>query len=109
MVLKKTCWYTTIYPMPRRRTDRRRATRADLDRFLRFGFFLGAAFQIQDDLLNLIGDSARYGKEMDGDIWEGKRTLMLIHLLPAAPRPRSARGSSRVLGLSRADAHRRRS
>jgi geranylgeranyl diphosphate synthase type II len=80
MVLKKTCWYTSIYPM---RVGALIATRdgVDLDRYLHFGFFTGAAFQIQDDLLNLVGDEARYGKELDGDIWEGKRTLMLIHLL----------------------------
>ena len=58
--------------------------RVDLDRFLRLGFFLGAAFQVQDDLLNLAGDEASYGKELDGDIWEGKRTIMLIHLLQHA-------------------------
>jgi len=52
-----------------------------LDPFIRFGFFLGATFQIQDDLLNLVGDPERYGKELDGDLYEGKRTLMLIHLL----------------------------
>ncbi len=75
MVLKKTCWYTTIWPS---RVGALIGTRSDrdLDRFLRFGFFLGAAFQIQDDLLNLLGDRARYGKEIDGDVWEGKRTVM---------------------------------
>jgi geranylgeranyl diphosphate synthase type II len=46
----------------------------------RFGFFLGAAFQIQDDVLNLVGDHARYGKELEGDVWEGKRTLMMTRL-----------------------------
>src|SRR6266446_5355679 len=83
MVLKKTCWYTTIYPS---RVGALIGTRSDrdLDRFIRFGFFLGAAFQTQDDLLNLEGDEARYGKEINGDIWEGKRTLMLIHLLREA-------------------------
>src|SRR5438552_15223235 len=83
MVLKKTCWYTTIWPS---RVGAPIGTRSDrdLDRFLRFGFFLGAAFQIQDDLLNLLGDRARYGKEIDGDVWEGKRTVMLIHLLAVA-------------------------
>jgi geranylgeranyl diphosphate synthase type II len=83
MVLKKTCWYTTIFPV---RVGALIATRgaADPDRYLRFGFFLGAAFQIQDDLLNLEGDKDRYGKEIGGDIWEGKRTLMLIHLLRQA-------------------------
>jgi geranylgeranyl diphosphate synthase, type II len=83
MVLKKTCWYTTIFPS---RVGALIGTRRPhrLDRFLRFGFFLGAAFQIQDDLLNLEGDERRYGKELGGDIWEGKRTLMLIELLRAA-------------------------
>ena len=80
MVLKKTCWYTTIFPS---RIGALIGTRSDenLDRFIRFGFFLGAAFQIQDDLLNLVGDAERYGKELNGDIREGKRTVMLIHLL----------------------------
>jgi geranylgeranyl diphosphate synthase type II len=83
MVLKKTCSYTTIWPsrvgaLIGTRNDR------DLDRLVRFGFFLGAAFQIQDDVLNLAGDPARYGKEIGGDLWEGKRTLMLIHLLRQA-------------------------
>ncbi len=80
MVLKKTCWYSFIQPF---RIGALIATRdgVDLDRFNRFGFFLGAAFQIQDDLLNLTGDERRYGKEIAGDLLEGKRTLMLIHLL----------------------------
>jgi geranylgeranyl diphosphate synthase type II len=79
MVLKKTCWLATIYPS---RVGALIGTRGriDADRFIRFGFYLGAAFQIQDDLLNLVAD-ARYGKERDGDLWEGKRTLMLVHLL----------------------------
>lgn len=79
MILKKTCWYTTLFPL---RVGALIGTRSDanLDRFVRFGFFLGAAFQIQDDLLNLVGDGARYGKEIGGDLWEAKRTLMLIHL-----------------------------
>lgn len=80
MVFKKTCWYTTIFPLRAGALIGTRQTR-DLDRFLRFGFFLGAAFQIVDDLLNLAGDPVRYGKELAGDLWEGKRTLLLIHLL----------------------------
>jgi geranylgeranyl diphosphate synthase type II len=83
MVLKKTCWYTTIYPS-RVGALIGTGSERDLDRFVRFGFFLGAAFQIQDDLLNLIGDRRRYGKELGGDVWEGKRTLMLIDLLRRA-------------------------
>jgi geranylgeranyl diphosphate synthase type II len=83
MVLKKTCWYTTIFPL-RAGALIAGAHAVDSDRLLRFGFFLGAAFQIQDDLLNLEGDAVRYGKELGGDLWEGKRTLMLVHLLRSA-------------------------
>lgn len=79
MVLKKTCWLTTIYPIRVGALIGARS-RVDLDRFIRFGFFLGAAFQIQDDLLNL-EEQPEYGKERDGDLWEGKRTLILIRLL----------------------------
>jgi geranylgeranyl diphosphate synthase type II len=79
MILKKTCWYTSIYPCRVGALIGSR-DRLDLDRYIRFGFLLGAAFQIQDDLLNLVGDQKDYGKEICGDIVEGKRTLMLIHL-----------------------------
>jgi geranylgeranyl diphosphate synthase type II len=42
---------------------------------------MGTAFQIQDDVLNLVAKEKKYGKEIGGDILEGKRTLMLIHLM----------------------------
>ena len=84
MVLKKTCWYSFIQPC---RIGALIATRdgLNLDRFNRFGYYLGAAFQIQDDLLNLTGDEDRYGKEIGGDLLEGKRTLMLLHLFRNIP------------------------
>jgi len=80
LVLKKTCWYTCIHPC---RIGALIGTGGaiDADRFNLFGFLLGAAFQIQDDILNLVGDQAQYGKEILGDIWEGKRTLMLVNAL----------------------------
>jgi geranylgeranyl diphosphate synthase type II len=80
MTLKKTCWYTCIHPC---RIGGLIGTGGSLglDRFNRFAYFMGAAFQIQDDILNLVGEHKKYGKEIGGDIWEGKRTLMLIHLL----------------------------
>ncbi len=79
MVALKTCAYTTIFPM---RVGAMIGSwgRADLAAVTTFGLHLGAAFQITDDLLNLTGDETMYGKEIDGDIAEGKRTLMLIHL-----------------------------
>src|SRR6201992_1303632 len=48
------------------------------------GRHLGAAFQITDDLLNLRADPEEYGKEIGGDLWEGKRPLMLLHPLRCA-------------------------
>lgn len=78
MVLKKTAWYSFIYPMRVgaliARPDH------DLNAFNRLGYFLGVAFQIQDDVLNLSGDRGKYGKEIGGDLLEGKRTLILAHL-----------------------------
>ena len=79
MTLKKTCWYTCIHPC---RIGALIATQdGNLGRFNRFGYYMGAAFQIQDDILNLVGDHKKYGKEIGGDIREGKRTVMLIHAL----------------------------
>ena len=80
LILKKTCWYTCIHPC-RIGALIGTAGAIDADRFNLFGFLLGAAFQIQDDILNLVGDRTQYGKEILGDIWEGKRTLMLVHAL----------------------------
>jgi len=46
-----------------------------------FGISMGMAFQIHDDVLNLMGDVDEYGKEIGGDINEGKRTLIVIDTL----------------------------
>ena len=83
LVLKKTAWYSFIHPM---RIGALIADSEDqnLDRFNRFGYLLGVAFQITDDILNLKGSASRYGKEINGDLWEGKRTLMLAHALGRA-------------------------
>lgn len=48
-----------------------------------FGMDIGVGFQIHDDVLNLKGDVKKYGKEIGGDINEGKRTLIVIHTLEA--------------------------
>ena len=79
MVLKKTGWYSFIHPA-RIGALIAQPERLDLDGFNRFGYYLGTAFQIRDDVLNLSGDRRTYGKEIGGDLLEGKRTLILAHL-----------------------------
>jgi octaprenyl-diphosphate synthase len=46
-----------------------------------YGFNLGIAFQLVDDLLDFTGDAAALGKPIGADLREGKMTLPLIHLL----------------------------
>jgi geranylgeranyl diphosphate synthase type II len=43
-----------------------------------FGVQLGLAFQIQDDLLDLYGESAAVGKQIGGDVLANKKTLLSI-------------------------------
>lgn len=80
MCRRKTAWYTCITPIwiGCIIAD---APSSLHDSAVRLGLELGVAFQIQDDVLNLIGDKEKYGKEIGGDILEGKRTLVLIDLL----------------------------
>jgi octaprenyl-diphosphate synthase len=46
-----------------------------------YGFNLGIAFQLVDDLLDFTGDAGALGKPIGADLREGKMTLPLIHLL----------------------------
>jgi octaprenyl-diphosphate synthase len=46
-----------------------------------YGFNLGIAFQLVDDLLDFTGDAQAVGKPIASDLREGKVTLPLIHLL----------------------------
>ncbi len=44
----------------------------------KFGHYLGRAFQLQDDLLDVVADERALGKPIGGDIVEGKKTFLLI-------------------------------
>jgi geranylgeranyl diphosphate synthase type II len=75
---RKTCWYTIIGPM-RLGALHAKAGQKTLDNLIDFGLPFGRAFQIHDDWLNIY--STKTGKELGGDILEGKRTLLLVQLL----------------------------
>ena len=51
------------------------------DALYRYGMNLGTAFQIQDDLLDLVGEERLVGKPLGRDLELGKLTLPLIHFL----------------------------
>jgi octaprenyl-diphosphate synthase len=50
-----------------------------------YGMNLGIAFQLADDILDLVSDAERLGKAAGSDLLEGKITLPLIYLLSAEP------------------------
>lgn len=77
MIDRKTGGYTIIGPL--RLGALAAGNKKALGPLVKFGTPLGRAFQIHDDWLNVF--STKTGKELGGDILEGKRTLMLIHLL----------------------------
>lgn len=54
------------------------ASTAQCEAMYRYGENLGMAFQIQDDILDTYGDSATFGKNIGGDIAEGKQTFLKI-------------------------------
>ena len=61
-------------------------TAEEVEALRSYGLDTGLAFQIQDDLLNLIGSEESTKKDFRSDITEGKRTLVVVHALSnAAP------------------------
>lgn len=87
MVQLKTAHYTMISPL---RLGALAAGATPHPDFYAAGLALGTAFQIRDDVLNLIGDEAKYGKEIGGDLLEGKRTIITLHWLAHAPAEQKA-------------------
>ncbi len=55
------------------------ASAQDADNIYRFGEQMGLAFQLQDDFLDVYGDTKVFGKAIGGDIVSNKKTYMLIN------------------------------
>jgi octaprenyl-diphosphate synthase len=62
-----------------------------VERMESFGRSLGIAFQIADDLLDLVGEETLAGKSLGTDLEQQKLTLPLIHLLQTAAPDRASR------------------
>jgi len=54
------------------------ASAEDAENLYKFGEQIGLAFQLQDDYLDVYGDSKVFGKKIGGDITSNKKTYMLI-------------------------------
>lgn len=67
------------------------APAADMQALETFGTHLGLAFQIQDDILDVYGDEATFGKAIGGDILNNKKSLVLLTALQQANPDQRAR------------------
>ncbi|MEI6457041.1 MAG: polyprenyl synthetase family protein [bacterium] len=54
------------------------APEPEAEKAYRFGENLGLAFQLQDDWLDVFGDSSKFGKELGGDIITNKKTFLFL-------------------------------
>ncbi len=54
------------------------APSADVAHLREFGVAIGLAFQLRDDLLDVYGDAATFGKRVGGDIVSDKKTFLLL-------------------------------
>jgi octaprenyl-diphosphate synthase len=81
------------------------ASEAIVERLETFGRDLGVAFQIADDVLDLMGEERDAGKTLGTDLEKQKLTLPVIRLLAVAP-PDVATRARRLLGARRPEARR---
>ncbi|SFG67189.1 polyprenyl synthetase family protein [Pontibacter chinhatensis] len=60
------------------------APQADAEHLKAFGDNVGIAFQLRDDLLDVYGDKAKFGKQVGGDILSDKKTFLMLTALEQA-------------------------
>lgn len=82
------------------------ADEATAKRLEKFGLSLGIAFQIQDDILDLVGDQLEVGKTLGIDVLKRKLTLPVIHFLRTAPHEHQVLCRSLLTGESHDDVER---
>jgi octaprenyl-diphosphate synthase len=68
-----------------------------VERLANYGRLLGLAFQVADDLLDLVGREDTAGKTLGTDLEQQKLTLPLIHMLATLP-PEESAGLRKILG-----------
>jgi len=76
------------------------ASKQDQEEIYMFGQNVGLAFQLKDDLLDVYGDPAKFGKEIGGDIACNKKTFLLLESLRLANDATRARLISAMNDLS---------
>lgn len=80
MASHKTAYYSAATPLACGAICGK-GTDEQIEALFSFGLDAGLAFQLQDDLLNLVGDPAKQGKDFRSDITEGKRTMAALYAL----------------------------
>ncbi len=60
------------------------ASASQLTALRSYGEHVGRAFQVQDDLLDVVADEKKFGKTIGGDLKEGKKTYLLLEALQRA-------------------------
>ena len=80
MATRKTAYYSAAMPLAMGAICGG-GTNEQIEGLRAFGMGCGLAFQIQDDLLNLVGDARAQGKDYRSDITESKRTLVMVWAL----------------------------
>lgn len=86
MIDGKTAWYSAASPLYVGALAAGAAPDAARG-LVEVGLHAGLAFQIKDDLLNLVGDAEAQGKDFRSDVTEGKRTLAVVRALEELDAP----------------------
>ena len=60
------------------------ASVADAQNLYKYGEFLGIAFQLQDDILDVYASPEKFGKQVGGDIMANKKTWLMLEALKVA-------------------------